>query len=1688
MKCWMRAESALAALLLCAGAAAAAPRGWATDYQGALSAGRASSKHVLIAIVDTENCYASRAFRRDVVDNDGWADWREGNEESLLLVWWDRAEISGTTWSETAFLFVPGGAAGQLTTPRVAVLSPDGMRAGPVIDNTEGTLLEFDDFTMAVDERLEAWGDVPPGELVWPTVTSASGLRARWSLDYQGSRDKGFAKQWPVLVALVDSGGASATTEAWVRGVLMDDGWQTWLDETNILLVWWDRAKISRARWDDVAFRFTGGGDSITLPQMVLFDTNGLKVDQFLAVSDGVDNLSRADDFISRLENAMDWDGLQVGPGAVGFTASGQAVSASTNAVTVTVRRSGGASEGVQAFRLYTESGSETNKADAGVHYTAVDTQVSWAAGESGEKTVTVPLLAAEDLDVTVTQRVFHVKLEKGASATAMLGTADHTVTITYTAGKIGFVTNALTVYAGTTNIEVTVKRSGGVLGAQSVMLNTHAVGNVTNYVGTVNTNLSWASGESDDKQVLIPLKGDALDWGAALTEQVFSVALSKAAANVTATLGITNLAVKLQGSVTSKGDWKYSGANVWQVDTNTGRVSTLTWTAREAGLLTFSAEAWKGRLEVDVPGASPPTNTLVVTLPNSALPASSETNTLVSLALPVRPSAGTHTPLTLNLPPDTTSVTANGTIMPVMYGDLLSTNVTVTETLEVPDEVPSSVAATNLIVTLSGPGGAKSDAVADAILSLEATDSGVLAITTMALNGAEGDLSRTATNTVAAASSATKNVSISLTNGAATASFAVTLGFTNGLATVTRAITMKAPNDSDVSHITKVLELVVTNDTTSAETRHDVTLVMTNNEAMAIVSLRMKGPGGITETAITNKLWLFFDSSDETTLVLTNGLARTVNTATLTVVDGKPSLTFDAELIIPNEASEKIVAPTMALAVTNGTLIAASGHTATLTVTNGQASAMAVSTVESSETGGYETVTNTVSLDAVASSVASTNMTQVVTNGTAVAIYTVTLSMNSGAASVTADAVLDFIEENQTGVKADTVTLAVTNDNLSAISSHDVTLETAADAASVTVVSTVKPGDSGAPASVTHTVALNGISASTTASTNVTQVVTNGTVVAVHTVTLSVSSGVASVARFAELRVSNDEGVAAVSNTVALAAGARVAWRASGTDCKVAMELLDWRPLAAPVPVAPADGAVFPPSAPPDLVWTASTNGSVYLNYGNVANALNKTATNALSGVNAAVLGLTDAANYWRVDCLVTGDLGTSARVKGPVWSFSIQPLKRQPLLASVSETEPGPDVVPPDSKASPNVVLYQYVPANLSVAERLEAARATRRYTARGLPSGLKINASTGVISGTPKRAGVSRATVKAAGAGAASVIELEIEVLACPAFALGEFQGMVLDDAGRVRGSLALKVSKTGALSGKIESGGRSRSLRGAWLDGGADARTIRLAAGRAEAMELSLTPEGVEGLTAEGWRVLARQLLSPQTAQQIAGSYTAVLRTEAVDTPGAPAGYGYVTYTVAPRTRSVKYGGLLADGTRVSGSAKVVAGDGEGAALFPLYKGLYARRGEVSGVAVSMPDGGVVFGQGGWMSPGGGTSRQGSRVPFDAALDGEGARYAQPADWGALEGAWLTAGGQPFAALSAAGGKPVAQTAGVAFALTKRSGLFTGRFTDDDNMARAFKGVYMPALLYGAGFYLCPDDGGGTAPCSLPVELE
>ena len=180
-----------------------------------------------------------------------------------------------------------------------------------------------------------------------------------------------------------------------MRGVLMSEGWQDWLDSTNILLVWWDRAKISRAQWDKVAFLFASGEGGIVLPQMVLFDTNGLKVDQFLAVNNGDNNLSSAGDLIDRMDEAMEWDGLQIGPGWVGFTDPAQTVSATTNAVTVTVKRWGGASEGAQTFRVFTCRGARRNAAVAD-SYKSVNASVSWAAGRAARKRLSYPLDGAD--------------------------------------------------------------------------------------------------------------------------------------------------------------------------------------------------------------------------------------------------------------------------------------------------------------------------------------------------------------------------------------------------------------------------------------------------------------------------------------------------------------------------------------------------------------------------------------------------------------------------------------------------------------------------------------------------------------------------------------------------------------------------------------------------------------------------------------------------------------------------------------------------------------------------------------------------------------------------------------------------------------------------------------------------------------------------------------------------------------------------------------------------------------------------------------------------------------------------------------------------------------------------------------------------------------------------------------------
>lgn len=93
--------------------------------------------------------------------------------------------------------------------------------------------------------------------------------------------------------------------------------------------------------------------------------------------------------------------------------------------------------------------------------------------------------------------------------------------------------------------------------------------------------------------------------------------------------------------------------------------------------------------------------------------------------------------------------------------------------------------------------------------------------------------------------------------------------------------------------------------------------------------------------------------------------------------------------------------------------------------------------------------------------------------------------------------------------------------------------------------------------------------------------------------------------------------------------------------------------------------------------------------------------------------------------------------------------------------------------------------------------------KFSAKGLPPGLKLDATTGIISGVPTTAGTYAIIVTVTGgtsgrATSSCVIPVTIEPI--PAWAQGSFSGYVKDSEG-VFGSASLTITATGKISGKI-----------------------------------------------------------------------------------------------------------------------------------------------------------------------------------------------------------------------------------------------------------------------------------------------
>lgn len=220
--------------------------------------------------------------------------------------------------------------------------------------------------------------------------------------------------------------------------------------------------------------------------------------------------------------------------------------------------------------------------------------------------------------------------------------------------------------------------------------------------------------------------------------------------------------------------------------------------------------------------------------------------------------------------------------------------------------------------------------------------------------------------------------------------------------------------------------------------------------------------------------------------------------------------------------------------------------------------------------------------------------------------------------------------------------------------------------------------------------------------------------------------------------------------------------------------------------------------------------------------------------------------------------------------------------------------------------------------------AGVAARKVAVRGLPTGLRYDASAGAVVGAATKTGTFAVVMSAAGV---SAVTVTVTVVSLPAWAQGTFNGFVAGDSG---GLASMSVTAQGKVTGKVLYGGKSYVFRAASFSAGSAGDSFRIeASAKAGASSLPVTLEvgaggggaaaalgvaggflgGAGGVRLVLYRNVWKDGGVAALLDSCAGYYTAVL-------PGGSAfGSGYLLFTADSLGR-VKTAGRLADGTTVS----------------------------------------------------------------------------------------------------------------------------------------------------------------------------
>ncbi len=281
-------------------------------------------------------------------------------------------------------------------------------------------------------------------------------------------------------------------------------------------------------------------------------------------------------------------------------------------------------------------------------------------------------------------------------------------------------------------------------------------------------------------------------------------------------------------------------------------------------------------------------------------------------------------------------------------------------------------------------------------------------------------------------------------------------------------------------------------------------------------------------------------------------------------------------------------------------------------------------------------------------------------------------------------------------------------------------------------------------------------------------------------------------------------------------------------------------------------------------------------------------------------------------------------------------------------------------------------------------------------GLPSGLGYNSTTGLISGTPTRAGTFKVTVQAANADNAtrSTASAPLTISALKAGALGTYMALVGDNSAvslTLRGRLDLTTSSAGTFTGKLTNSTGVFPFTG--ILGGTDA-TVRTGNVHLPAETIAFTVDGGTGAVGGTVTLAADLTTAPingwrQTATNSSrtGYYSFALS----PTDSSGSGYGFLTVAAAGTVNiaTVVPAGLGAK----AASSSIMGPNGEIGLYVPLPAVTYTNLGSALGQLTLSADTASNYQNNAFT--GNVYVTQQNVTPATVTLGADGGRYAAPA---------------------------------------------------------------------------------------------